>query len=257
MPHPHFTRSVAAVAAAGALLLTSCSADEEESLTVFAAASLNEVFEEIGDEFTKSTGTEVEFNFAGSSGLVEQLENGAPSDVLATADEDNMDAAVAGDLIATDPELFAENFLVIVTPAGNPAGISTLEDLDAQATDGANDVVICAEQVPCGAATARITEAAGVSINPVSEELSVTDVLGRVRAGEADAGLVYATDALQGGDEVESFEIAGAEEDPNLYPIALTENSSSPEAAQEFIDYVLTDESAIQLLTDAGFSQPQ
>lgn len=239
-------------AAAGAFALTACADSGDDAITVFAAASLNEVFEEIGDLYTEDSGVEVEFNFAGSSGLVEQLENGAPADVLATADEANMDNAIEAELITGETELFAENYLVIVTPAGNPAGISSLADLD----DDAVDTVICAEQVPCGAATQRITSAAGVDITPVSEETSVTDVLGRVRAGETDAGLVYATDALQGGDEVETFEIEGAEEDPNLYPIALLENADAPEAGQEFIDFVLTSDQAQQILMDAGFSAP-
>lgn len=246
------TRALA-VAAAGALALTACSENEDEAITVFAAASLNEVFEEIGELYTEETGVAVELNFAGSSGLVEQLENGAPADVLATADEANMDNAIDSDLVAGDPELFAENFLVIIAPAGNPADVSSLADLG---QDGA-EVVICAEQVPCGAATQRISEAAGVEISPVSEETSVTDVLGRVRNGEADAGLVYATDALQAGDEVETFEIDGAEEDPNLYPIALLENAEAPDAGQEFVDFVLDEEQAHQILQKAGFSEPR
>lgn len=241
-----------ATAAAGVIALTACSEGGEDTITVFAAASLNEVFEEIGHLYTENSGVGVEFNFAGSSGLVEQLENGAPADVLATADEANMDNAIEAELITGDTELFAENFLVIVTPADNPAGISSLADLDDQAVE----TVICAEQVPCGAATQRITSAAGVEIIPVSEETSVTDVLGRVRAGEAEAGLVYATDALQGGDEVETFEIEGTEDDPNLYPIALLDNAEAPEAGQDFIDFVLDSSHAQQILQDAGFTTP-
>ncbi|WP_120003897.1 molybdate ABC transporter substrate-binding protein [Nesterenkonia muleiensis] len=242
-----------ALAAAGGLALTACADNDDEGITVFAAASLHEVFEEIGERYTEETGVEVEFTFAGSSGLVEQLENGAPADVLATADEANMDAAAGSGLVSGDPELFAENYLVIVTPAGNPGQVSGLEDLD----DEDLQVVICAEQVPCGAATQRISAAAGVQISPVSEETSVTDVLGRVRNGEADAGLVYATDALQAGDEVETFEIDGAQEDPNLYPIALLESADAPGPGQEFVDFVIGDEQARQILEDAGFTEPR
>lgn len=248
-----------AVTAATLLALTACAGEDDaqdagaDSITVFAAASLNEVFEEIGEHYTEETGAEVEFNFDGSSGLVEQLENGAPADVLATADEENMEAAVDSELVDGEPELFTENHLVVVTPAENPAGVESLEDL----ADDAVETVTCAEQVPCGAATQRIAEAAGIEITPVSEEMSVTDVLGRVRTGEADAGLVYATDALQGGDEVETIEIEGAEDDPNLYPIALLEGAEATEAAQEFIDFVLQDEQAQQVLTDAGFTELQ
>ena len=243
-------KRIIALAAAGGLTLTACADSDDEAITVFAAASLNEVFEEIGELYTEETGVAVEFNFAGSSGLVEQLENGAPADVLATADEANMDAAIDSDLVARDPELFAENYLVIVTPAGNPAEVSSLADLG----DDAVETVICAEQVPCGAAAQRISAAAGVEISPVSEETSVTDVLGRVRNGEADAGLVYATDALQAGDEVETVQIDGAAEDPNLYPIALLENAADPAAGEAFIEFVGDEEQAQQILQDAGFA---
>lgn len=252
-------RHLAALTAVSLPALTGCAAEggddgaESDSITVFAAASLNEVFEEIGELYTEETGVETEFNFAGSSGLVEQLENGAPADVLATADEQNMEDAVDSELVDGEPELFTENHLVVITPPTNPAGVESLDDLD----DDAVETVLCAEQVPCGAASQRITEAAGLEITPVSEEFSVTDVLGRVRTGEADAGLVYATDALQGGQEVETIEIEGAEEDPNLYPIALLEGAEAGEAGQEFIDFVLQDEQAQQVLTDAGFTELQ
>ena len=243
-------RAPLAVAAAGTLALTACSQNDDEAITVFAAASLHEVFEEIGELYTEETGVAVEFNFAGSSGLVEQLANGAPADVLATADEATMDSAVGSGLTSADPEVFAENFLVIATPSGNPAGLSSLADLG----DEAVEAVICAEQVPCGASAQRISAAAGVQISPVSEETSVTDVLGRVRNGEADAGLVYATDALQAGDEVETFQIDGAAEDPNLYPIALLENAADPAAGEAFIEFVGDEEQAQQILQDAGFA---
>ncbi|WP_022872151.1 molybdate ABC transporter substrate-binding protein [Nesterenkonia alba] len=255
----NLTRARITAATTAVVLLTACADSDTrdqgaaESITVFAAASLHEVFEDIAELYTEETGTAVTFNVAGSSGLVEQLENGAPADVLATADEATMERAVEGDLIAGEPALFAENYLVIVTPADNPAGVQSLADLG----DDAVETVICAEQVPCGAATGRITEASGVQITPVSEETSVTDVLGRVRNGEAEAGLVYATDALQAGDEVEAIEIEGAEEDPNLYPIAVVDHAAEPEAGEEFIDFVLTDEQAQQILTEAGFVEPQ
>lgn len=237
-----------------ALLLTGCAeAGEEDTVTVFAAASLSAVFEEIGELYTEETGTEVELSFAGSTGLVEQLEHGAPADVLATADEQSMERAADSDLLAADAELFASNVLVIVTPAGNPAGVDSLEDLEGDAVE----TVLCAEAVPCGSASHRLIETEGLSVSPVSEETSVTDVLGRVRSGEANAGLVYTTDAQQAGDEVETVDIEGAEADPNLYPISLLQDAQSPEAGQEFVDFVLDSEDAQQILDDAGFGEPR
>lgn len=255
MRSPARLTSACAALTAGLLMLTACgsSGGQPGGITVYAAASLSEVFEEIGGLYTEETGTEVRFSFAGSSGLVEQLENGAPADVLATADEAKMDDAVDGGLIAGEPELFAANFLVIVAPAGNPAGVESLEDLQ----DDAVETVLCAEAVPCGAAARRITADHGVSIAPVSEETSVTDVLGRVRSGEADAGLVYATDALQAAEDVETIRIEGAEEDPNLYPIAVLQDAGEPEEGRGFVDFILRDEQAQQILRDAGFSDPR
>ncbi len=220
---------------------------------MFAAASLNEAFEEIGSLYTQETGTEVELSVAGSSGLVEQLEHGAPADVLATADEQSMERAAESGLLAAEAELFASNTLVIAVPAGNPAEVEALEDLQADAVDA----VLCAEAVPCGAASQRLAAEHGVSVTPVSEEMSVTDVLGRVRSGQASAGLVYTTDVMQAGDEVESIEIEGADAKPNQYPIALLRNAQSPEAGREFVDFVTGSEDAQQVLHDAGFGEPR
>lgn len=247
---------------AGLLVLSGCHGDEDAtengrgetsagSITVFAAASLHEVFEEIGELYTEENGTGVSFNFAGSSGLVEQLEHGAPADVLATADKATMDSAMDSGLLAGEPGLFAKNHLVIVTPAGNPTRVQSLDDLEGEDVE----TVLCAAQVPCGAASQRVLESAGLEISPVSEETSVTDVLGRVRTGEADAGLVYATDALQGGQEVEAIEIQGADDKPNLYPIGITSEAEEPTGGQKFIDFVLDDERSQEIFSEAGFSE--
>ncbi len=125
-----------------------------------------------------------------------------------------MDSAVEAGLVAGEPSLFASNTLTIVTPPGNPAEVEDLEDL------ADNDVVtvVCAPQVPCGAATEQVTEAAGVALSPASEESAVTDVLGKVRAGEADAGLVYVTDARGAGEDVETIDFPEAHDVVNLYP---------------------------------------
>lgn len=229
----------------------SAAAENGESIQVFAAASLNETFTEIGELFEQEHGVSAEFNFAGSSDLVAQLEQGAPGDVFASADEANMDSAVEAGLVSGEPSLFASNTLAIVTPPGNPAEVEGLEDL------AGDDVVtvVCAPQVPCGAATEQVTEAAGVALSPASEESAVTDVLGKVRVGEADAGLVYVTDAQGAGEDVETIDFPEAQDVVNLYPAAALEDSGNPEASEAFVEFLQSTE-AQEILAEAGFQDP-
>lgn len=248
-----------AIASAGALLLiTGCSEETSEPsdatnepLQVFAAASLTDTFTEIGELFEQEHGVPVSFNFAGSSDLVAQIEQGAPADVFASADEANMDRAEEAGVLAEDPVIFASNTLTIATPPGNPAGVENLADL---AGDGVV-TVICAPQVPCGAATEQVTEAAGVELSPASEESAVTDVLGKVRSGEADAGLIYETDAIGAGDDIEAIAFDEADEVVNLYPIASLESADQADHAAAFVEFIGSEESQ-QILTEAGFGQP-
>ncbi|MFE7629316.1 molybdate ABC transporter substrate-binding protein, partial [Kocuria sp. NPDC057446] len=171
-------------------------------LDVHAAASLRDAFTELAGQFeAQHPEVEVSLSFAGSSTLVQQLAEGAPGDVLATADERSMAGAVAAGLVAGEPEVFASNVLTVVVPAGNPAGVRSFRDL----AEPGVQVVVCAPQVPCGAAAEQVEEASGVRLSPVSEEGAVTDVLGKVTSGQADAGLVYATDARAAGDAVEDL----------------------------------------------------
>jgi molybdate transport system substrate-binding protein len=226
--------------------------DGGATLTVFAAASLTSSFEQLGESFEKSHGgVQVDFNFAGSSDLVAQVQSGAPADVLASADEANMDKLTADDLQGSDPELFATNTLAIATPSDNPADVQSLEDL----ADPDINLVICAPEVPCGAASQSVAEAAGVTLEPDSEEQSVTDVLGKVTSGEADAGLVYVTDVITAGDAVRGIEFPESSSVVNSYPIATVADSENADLAQEFVDLVLSDEGQ-QVLADAGFGHP-
>ena len=226
--------------------------DGGTTLTVFAAASLTSSFEQLGESFEKShEGVQVDFNFAGSSDLVAQVQSGAPADVFASADEANMEKLTADDLQGSDPELFATNTLEIVTPPDNPADVQSLEDL----ADPDINLVICAPEVPCGAASQSVAEAAGVTLEPDSEEQSVTDVLGKVTSGEADAGLVYVTDVITAGDAVQGIEFPESASVVNSYPIATVADSENADLAQEFVDLVLSDEGQ-QVLADAGFGQP-
>lgn len=226
------------------------SAGEDTTLTVYAAASLTATFEEIGADFESThDGVDVEFNFAGSSDLVAQIQEGAPADVFASADEANMEKLTAEDLQGSEPENFASNTLQIVVPPGNPAGVESFQDL---AQSGLN-LVICAPEVPCGAAAQTVAESAGVELSPVSEEQSVTDVLAKVTTGEADAGLVYVTDVIAAGDDVEGIEFPESSSAVNVYQIATVADSENADLAQEFADLVLA-ETGQSILQDAGFA---
>ena len=228
------------------------SAGGDTTLTVYAAASLTKTFEQIGTEFEKEhDGVTVEFSFGGSSDLVAQLQEGAPADVFASADTANMDKLTAEDLQSDDPQNFASNTLEIATPPDNPAGIASFADL---AKDGVR-VVVCAPEVPCGAATEKAEEATGVTLSPVSEEQSVTDVLGKVTSGEADAGLVYVTDVTGAGDAVNGVTFPESSDIVNTYPIVALEDSKNADLAQDFVDLVLSD-TGQGILEEAGFAQP-
>ena len=181
------------------LLLTGCSvhATSSTKVTVFAAASLTKAFTEEATTYEKThPGTDVVLSFAGSQSLVAQVQQGAPADVLATADQATM-AAVAGAL-QQPAAVFAHNQLAIVTAAGNPLHLATLQDLARKELK----VVLAGPTVPVGKAAARALAAAGVHLTPVSLEDAVTGVVGKVRLGEADAGIAYVTDLGDGVDGV-------------------------------------------------------
>jgi molybdate transport system substrate-binding protein len=225
---------------------------KQTTLTVFAASSLTTTFTELGKRFEAShDGVEVSLNFGGSSALVAQIDQGAPADVLASADTATMDKAVAADVVAGDPVDFASNALEIAVPPDNPADVSSLQDL----ADPATKVVVCAPEVPCGAAARKVEAAAKVEIEPVSEETAVTDVLTKVESGEADAGLVYVTDVEAAGDRVEGIEFPESSSAVNTYPIAALARSSNADLAKEFVALVTGDEGR-SVLAEAGFGEP-
>lgn len=219
------------------------------TLTVFAAASLKSTFTKIGELFEQENpGSTVTFSFAGSADLVAQIIAGAPADVIASADTNNMTKATDGDVVSGAPANFATNTLTIVTPSGNPAGINGFADL-------ANPdvaVVVCAPQVPCGAATEKLETVTGVSLTPVSEESSVTDVLNKVTTGEADAGLVYVTDASGAGEKVVTVAFPESTAVVNTYPIATLTGAADPALADKFVELV-TGPAGQQVFAAAGF----
>ena len=219
-------------------------------MVVFAAASLTKPFTALSGAFTgASSTTAVELSFAGSADLLNQLTHGAVADVLATADVPTMDKAAGAGLLAGPAVSFATNRLTIAVAPGNPKQISSFRDLTRVS------LVTCAVQVPCGSALPRLQSQARVRLRPVSEESSVSDVLNKVTSGQADAGLVYTTDARAAGDEVTAVEFPEAAGAVNTYRIAVLRNARDPAQADRFINLV-TGAAGRQVLADAGFGAP-
>ncbi|MGU3433692.1 molybdate ABC transporter substrate-binding protein [Actinomycetes bacterium M1A6_2h] len=264
-------RLTALVAAAGlgALVLTGCGGQSgggdasassseagggggDKTLRVSAAASLTKSFDQLSDEFERDhPGVDVDVNYGGSSGLVQQLTEGAPADVFASADQKNMKKLTDADLAQGEPKIFATNVLTLVVPKDNPAGITSVQNV----LNKKVKLVTCAPEVPCGAATQKVEKANGVELTPVSQENAVTDVLGKVTSGQADAGIVYVTDAKAAGDKVTTIEIPKTDEAINRYPIVALKDSEQPELAAQFVDLV-TGEQGQKVLRDAGFGAP-
>ncbi len=243
------TGASAAVPATGTATAGS-SPSSTGTVTVFAAASLKTSFTALGETFqAQHPGATVRFTFAGSSDLVTQITAGAPADVFASADENNMGKAQTAGVISGQPVDFASNTLTIVTQPGNPKGITGFADLTASDLQ----VVVCAPQVPCGSATTKVEQSTGVTLAPVSEESSVADVLNKVQTGQADAGLVYVTDAKGAGDKVTAVSFPEAATVVNVYPIAALTQATQPELATQFIALV-TGPDGQQVLQDAGFA---
>lgn len=205
-------------------------------LTIFAAASLTASFTELAENFAHDNlGVTVKpISFDGSSTLATQINEGAPVDVFASADEANM--AKVAELIDGDATVFVSNVLQIVVQPGNPKKITGLADLAKPAID----TVLCAPEVPCGTASHKLLDFDGVVVTPASEEQNVSAVLTKVRLGEADAGLVYKTDVTAAAGAVDGVDIAGADRAVNFYPIAALSDSQNPEVAKAFMDYVLS-----------------
>jgi molybdate transport system substrate-binding protein len=232
-----------------ALILGSCRSapmgSETRTLTVYAAASLTEVLTEIGEAFEAShPGVHVVFNFGGSQNLRTQIEQGAPADVFASANAREMDALVIGNLVERGaPRVFLSNQLVVILPADNPARISSLEDLSSPGLR----IVLAAEEVPAGRYAREALEKLNalygaeyrdqVLQNVVSNEDNIRQAVTKVQLGEADASIVYVSDAVAVS-ELQQIEIPA---DMNViaeYPIAPLAGSANAGLAKEFIDYV-------------------
>jgi molybdate transport system substrate-binding protein len=245
-------RGVLALALVGLALLAGCGGEAgagdgalDENLTVFAAASLTEVFEELAPD--------VRFNFAGSDDLATQIREGAPADVYAAASPRYPDELLAEELVE-EPQIFATNRLVLVVPSDNPAGIESVDDLRENGTK----LVVGAEGVPVGDYTRTVLENMGatdVLASVVSNEDDVKGVVGKVASGEADAGFVYVTDYNAAQDDLEAIELPEDAQAVVEYPIAVVRDSENREAADAFVGLVLSDEGR-QALEDAGFGLP-
>ena len=231
--------AVAGAAACGA-------ADPPGTLTVLAAASLTEAFTELGRTFDDvHPGASVSFTFAASSTLARQVTEGSPGDVLATADETTMAPVVAAGRTAGPPVVFARNRLAVAVAPGNPERVTGLADL---ARPGLT-VVLCAPEVPCGRAGAQALERAGVTgVRPASLEENVRAVVSRVALGEADAGLVFATDVR--GAEIEAVDIPVGQNVATAYPVAVLRNSPT---ARAWVDHLLSPDGR-QVLARYGFA---
>jgi molybdate transport system substrate-binding protein len=267
------TRALALLTAVAALSLTACGSDSATdtaagttsaaasssaggdltgTLTVFAAASLTDVFGDLGAQLMAGNPhLDVQFNFAGSSALATQLTQGAPADVFASANQKQMTVVTDAGLQAADPTVFTDNVLEIAVPKGNPGKVTGLADFgNADLT-----LAICAADVPCGAAAVAVFADAGITAQPDTEEEDVKAALTKVQLGEVDAALVYATDVQAAGSDVEGIEFPEAEQEINSYPICTMKAAPNPDAAQAFVDLVNSDQGQ-QALADAGFRAP-
>lgn len=234
---------------------------QESALAVYAASSLTDAFGELKTNFEEERpGTEVQLNFAGSSTLLTQLEQGAPADVFASADEAKMNDAIS-DGLAEAPQTFARNRLTVIVPAGNPAGISSYQGL----ANPGNTLVLAQDEVPVAQyAKESLTKANAeygsnfserVLSNVVSREADVKAAANRVAVGDADATIVYTSDATP--DLRERVETIDIPEELNVvatYPITVLEEARNPEVAQQWVDLVLSDEGQ-RVLESYGFER--
>jgi molybdate transport system substrate-binding protein len=221
------------------------------TINVFAAASLTEAFTTLGKQFEAAhPGVKVVFNFGASSTLAQQINQGAPADVFASASTKNMAQVMsAGGAKSSTP--FVKNVMEIATPPSNPAQVSAVNDLAKSSVK----VALCQVQVPCGATAEKVFTNAKITVKPVTEEADVKSVLSKVELGEVDAGVVYVTDVRSAGSKVKGITIPTDVNASTTYPIATLTDSHNTRTAQAFVDYVLSSAGEAVLTAD-GFAQP-
>ena len=246
--------ALACVGCSGASPSDSQSSESNVTLDVYAAASLNDAFSEIATLFHEANpDVRVVLNFAGSATLAQQVREGAPADIVALADAGKMNQlGETRDIDISSVTEFARNSLTIVVERGNPKGISTLSDLAA----GDIITVLCDIAQPCGANAEAVLKKMNVTLSPASRESNVNGVVQKVSSGEADAGIVYVTDAQAHDDTLDSVAIPTEANVTNSYPIAIVSDISPTElqAAEKFISFVANKGS--EVLTRLGFAKP-
>ncbi len=232
------------------LPLSACGGSGKTTITVLAASSLTGTFTQLGQEFeSQHPDVTVKFAFDSSATLAQQAVGGAPADVLATADTTTMDGAKV--VQAGTPKVFATNVMVLATPADDPAHLTSFADLD----QGSVKYVVCVPTAPCGIVAQALLDQDHITARPVSTEVDVKSVLAKLTEGEADAGLVYTTDAIAAGSQVMHLPIPGAAKQTTTYPIVTLEQSNHADLAQQFVDLV-TGSTGQQVLAQAGFGKP-
>jgi molybdate transport system substrate-binding protein len=244
--------------AVGILLISGCAAPAAEpggapsgTLTVLAAASLTDVFDELAERFeAEHPDLEVVLSYGGSSALAQQIVAGSPADVFASADEATM-ATVTGAGLAEEPVVVATNVLELAVPVGNPGDVAGLAGL----ADPSLAVALCDPAVPCGSAAERLLAQEGVTASVDTLEEDVRAALTKVALGEVDAALVYRTDVIAAGGRVEGIALPEAASVVNRYPVSRLTGGANPGAARAFVEFV-RGEIGRRVLADAGFGTP-
>jgi molybdate transport system substrate-binding protein len=250
------TRALVVLAglAAMATALAGCSSSKSTTtITVSAASSLTDAFGAIGRGFeTLHPDTTVRFNFDSSSTLARQIESGAAADVFASADTENMTALTDAHLIAGRPHAFARNELGIVVKPGNPSDVKSLADLPRLGT-----VSLCGSNVPCGRYAQQALDNAGVSIpeSRITRGQNVKATLAAVTNGDADASIVYVTDAKTAGTAVHTVPIPAPENVVATYPIGVVRTTDHASVARQFVSYVTSSRGRATMLS-YGFLSP-
>lgn len=250
----------AALVLAAAMLAGGCASTGDKkagassgrtTVVVFAAASLTDAFNTIAEKFEAAhQGVQVKLNYGGSSGLAQQIDQGAPADVFAAANPATMKQVTdAGN--ASAPTTFTRNRLEIAVPPADPGKVTALKDL----ANPKLKVVLCAPQVPCGAAAQKVIKAAGLTVRPASQEEDVKAALTKVELNEADAALVYRTDVKAAAGKVRGIDFPESAQAINDYPIATLKKAPHPDLATQFVQFVLSDTGAATLSQD-GFERP-
>jgi len=258
------SRSVAAVAVAATLALAGCSSSGSKAsssgstkpaastITVLAASSLTDIFNTLGSEFEKAhPGVTVKFSYGGSATLATQITQGAPADVFAAASPATMKQVTTANDADGTPATFVNNKLVIAVAPNNPKAIASLADL----TKPGLKVVLCEATQPCGTAATKALAAGKVTLKPVSLEPDVKSALSKVELGEADAALVYQTDAKAADGKVMGVDFPESADAINAYPIAALAHSTNLTVARQFVTFIESPQ-ALTELEAAGFLAP-